>query len=128
MRLSIRRGGDSMERVITTDASLVTAHDSDRPRRQDTTLGGGGADAQTRPETVSKTSCDPPLSEVNTSRRGEDNMKYHDDLKDFVPPTPHASPLSGGNTPGSNEGRMELIQYLIDKKGSCLRGSKDCSR
>ncbi|GJT15955.1 hypothetical protein Tco_0874661 [Tanacetum coccineum] len=56
----------------------------------------------------------PPLLEVNTSRRGEDNMEYHDDLTDFVPPIPHASPLSGGNTPGSDEGRMELIQELME--------------
>ncbi|GJX06317.1 hypothetical protein Tco_0194249 [Tanacetum coccineum] len=80
----------------------------DRPRRPDTTL--GGADAARRDECArayaSKTSCDPPLSKVNTSRRGEDSMEYHDDLTDFVPPTPHDSPLSGES----------------------LRGSKDCSR
>ncbi|GJX06205.1 hypothetical protein Tco_0194137 [Tanacetum coccineum] len=74
----------------------------------------GDEDVITRPETASKTSCDPPLSEVNTSGRGEDNMEYHDDLTDFVPPTPHDSPLSGGNTPGSDEGRMELIQELME--------------
>ncbi|GKF19398.1 hypothetical protein Tco_0068036 [Tanacetum coccineum] len=102
--------------AITTDASLVAAQDNDnilktqsttmsndhlseeigsgdRPRRQDTTL--GDADAQTRPDTASKTSRDPPLSEVNTSRRGEDSVEYHDDLTDFVPPTPHDSPLLG---------------------------------
>ncbi|GJS04834.1 hypothetical protein Tco_0321342 [Tanacetum coccineum] len=62
----------------------------DRPRRQDTTL--RGVDAQTRPETATKT----PLLEVNTSGRKEDNMEYHDDLTDFVPPTPYDSPLSGG--------------------------------
>ncbi|GJR36868.1 hypothetical protein Tco_1212552 [Tanacetum coccineum] len=82
------------------------------PKCQDTL--GGGTDAQTRPKAVSKTSCDPPLSEVNTSGRGEDSIEYHDDLTYFVPPTPHASPLSGGNTPGSNEGRMELIQELME--------------
>ncbi|GKG62728.1 hypothetical protein Tco_0636459, partial [Tanacetum coccineum] len=43
----------------------------DRPRRKDTTL--GGADAQTRPETASKMSRGPPLSEVNKSRCGEDS-------------------------------------------------------
>ncbi|GJS72951.1 hypothetical protein Tco_0705792 [Tanacetum coccineum] len=84
----------------------------DIPKRQDTTL--GGANAQTRPETASKLSRDPPLSEVNTSGRGEDSMEYHDDLMDFEPPTPHDSPLSGGNTPGSDEGRMELIQELME--------------
>ncbi|GJT80402.1 hypothetical protein Tco_1054744 [Tanacetum coccineum] len=87
--------------AITTAASLVVAQESDnilktqsttmsndplsqeigssdRPRRQDTTL--GGVDAQTRPETASKMSRDPPLLEVNTSRRREDSMEYHDDL------------------------------------------------
>ncbi|GJV59081.1 hypothetical protein Tco_1465181 [Tanacetum coccineum] len=59
-------------------------------------------------------SRDPPLLEVNTSRRGEDNMEYHDDLTDFIPPTPHDSPLSGGNTPGSDEGRIEIIQELME--------------
>ncbi|GKC91401.1 hypothetical protein Tco_1152050 [Tanacetum coccineum] len=76
-------------------------------------MGGGGADAQTRPETTSKTSHDPPLLEVNTSGHGEDSMEYHDDLTDFIPPTPYDSPLSGGNTPGSDEGRMELILELM---------------
>nr|GEX72640.1 hypothetical protein [Tanacetum cinerariifolium] len=51
------------------------------PRCQDTTL--GDADAQTRFKTASKQSHDPPLSEVNTSRSGEDSMKHQDDLTDF---------------------------------------------
>ncbi|GJT43981.1 putative ribonuclease H-like domain-containing protein [Tanacetum coccineum] len=74
---------------------VIEIGSGDRPRHQDTIL--GGADAQTRHETASKTSRDPPLSEVNTSGRGEDNMEYHDGLTDFVPPTPHDSPLSGGS-------------------------------
>nr|GEU29250.1 hypothetical protein [Tanacetum cinerariifolium] len=32
-------------------------------------------------------------------------MEHQDDLTDFVPPAPHDSPLSGGHTPGSDEGR-----------------------
>ncbi|GKC94786.1 hypothetical protein Tco_1160228, partial [Tanacetum coccineum] len=70
--------------------------------------------AQTRPETASKMSHDPPLSEVNTSGRREDNMEYHDDLADFVPPTPHDSPLLRGNTPRSDKCRMEIIQIEIE--------------
>ncbi|GJV02989.1 hypothetical protein Tco_1336558 [Tanacetum coccineum] len=97
--------GDNVERAITTDASLVAAQDSDNILKTQST---------TRPETVSKTSRDPPLSEVNTFGRGDDSMEYHDDLTDFVPPTPYASPLSVGNTPRSNEGRMELIQELME--------------
>nr|GEX23311.1 hypothetical protein [Tanacetum cinerariifolium] len=63
----------------------------------------GGADAQTRFETASKKSHDPPLSEVNKFRSREDSMEHPGDLTDFVPPTTHDSPLSGGHTPGSDE-------------------------
>ncbi|GJX36546.1 putative ribonuclease H-like domain-containing protein [Tanacetum coccineum] len=80
------------------------------PRCQDTTL--GDADAQTRFETASKQSCDPPLLEVNTSGSGEDSMEHQDDLTDFVPPTPHDSPLSGGHTPGSDEGRPNINELM----------------
>nr|GEV21889.1 hypothetical protein [Tanacetum cinerariifolium] len=72
----------------------------------------GGADAQTRFETASKKSRDPPLLEVNTSRSGEDRMEHPDDFTDFVPPTPHDSPLSGDNTPKSNEGRPNLLELM----------------
>nr|GEV93073.1 uncharacterized mitochondrial protein AtMg00810-like [Tanacetum cinerariifolium] len=125
--------GGSVERAITTDASLVAAHDNDnitktqsttmsndpisqeigscdRPMSQETTL--GGADAQTRFETASKKSSDPPLSEVNTSGSGEDRMEHPDDLTDFVPPTPHDSPLLGGHTPRSDEGRPNLLELM----------------
>ncbi|GKE80998.1 hypothetical protein Tco_1550998, partial [Tanacetum coccineum] len=71
------------------------------PMCQDTTL--GYADTQTRFDTASKQSCDLPFLEVNTSRSREDSMEHQDDLTDFVPPTPHDSPLSGGHTPGSDE-------------------------
>nr|GFD32533.1 hypothetical protein [Tanacetum cinerariifolium] len=67
---------------------------------QNTTL--GDADAQTRFKTASKQFHDPPLLEVNTSKSEEDSMAHHDDLMDFIPPTPHDSPLSGGHTPGSD--------------------------
>ncbi|GKB64617.1 hypothetical protein Tco_0920803 [Tanacetum coccineum] len=35
-------------------------------------------------------------------------------LTDNVPPTPHDSPLLEGNIPGSDEGRMELVQELME--------------
>nr|GEW27878.1 hypothetical protein [Tanacetum cinerariifolium] len=127
MRLSVRRD-DSVERAITTDASLVVAQDSDnitktqsttmsndpisqeislcdRPKCQETTL--GDTNAQIWFETASKQSYDLPLLEVNTSRSREDGMKHQDDLMDVVSPTPYDSPLSGGHTPGSDEGRVE---------------------
>ncbi|GJS68292.1 reverse transcriptase domain-containing protein [Tanacetum coccineum] len=79
-------------------------------RRQDTTL--GGADAHTRFETASKKSHDPSLSEGNTSGSGEDSMEHQVDLRDFVPPTPHDSPLSGGHKPGSDEGRPNFNELI----------------
>ncbi|GKD48705.1 hypothetical protein Tco_1277681 [Tanacetum coccineum] len=118
---SVRNDLSLMMRMVTAlpQTSVPLDHGADeeigsgdRPKRQDTTL--GGADAQTRPETASKMSHDPPPFKFNTSRRGENSMEYHDDLTDFVPPTPHDSPLLGGNTPRSNEGRMELIQELME--------------
>nr|GEX38984.1 hypothetical protein [Tanacetum cinerariifolium] len=83
----------------------------DRPRRQETTL--GGADAQPRFETASKKSRDPPLSKVNTSRNREDRMEHLDDLMDFVPPTPHDSPLSRGST---NYSRQSDYQIKIESQ------------
>ncbi|GJW31194.1 hypothetical protein Tco_0051226 [Tanacetum coccineum] len=99
------------------------------PRCQDTTL--GGADAQTKPETASKKSHDPPLLEVNTSGSGEDSMEHQDDLTDFLPPTPHDSPLSGGHIHGSDEGmklfkigtsrRKSLDKENVSKQGMSLK-------
>ncbi|GKA15350.1 hypothetical protein Tco_0695097 [Tanacetum coccineum] len=86
------------------------------PRCQDTTL--GDAYAQTRFETASKQSRDPPLSEVNTSGSGEDSMEHQDDLTDFIPPTPHDSPFSGGHTPRSDEAStpIETNKALLKDK------------
>nr|GEU77034.1 putative ribonuclease H-like domain-containing protein [Tanacetum cinerariifolium] len=101
-------GGDSVEKAITTDASLVSEQKSnnitktqstamsndpisqeigsdDKPRCQETTL--GDTDAQT-------------------------SMEHQDDLTDVVPPTPHGSPLSGGHTPGSDKGRPNLLELM----------------
>ncbi|GKB03228.1 putative ribonuclease H-like domain-containing protein, partial [Tanacetum coccineum] len=106
--------GDSVERAITTEASLDTAQGmdtGDSPRRQDTM---GGAHAQTRSERVLEKPNEPPLIEGHTSGSGEGSMEYHFELTDNVPPIPHDSPLSGGNTPGSDEGRMELIKELME--------------
>ncbi|GJU63517.1 hypothetical protein Tco_1245352 [Tanacetum coccineum] len=69
----------------------------------------GGVDAQTRPETMSR----------NTSRRREDIMEYHDDLIDFVPPTPHALPLSGEEAKTAQDRvitRLKLRVKRLEKK------------
>nr|GFB78615.1 hypothetical protein [Tanacetum cinerariifolium] len=78
--------------------------------RHVTTL--GDKNAQIRFETASKQSYDPPLIEVSTSGSGQDSMEYQDDLTDFVPPTPHDLPLSGGHTLGSDEGRPNINEFM----------------
>ncbi|GKE76414.1 hypothetical protein Tco_1542534, partial [Tanacetum coccineum] len=55
--------GDSVERAATTATSLYAEQDI------------GDAEAQTRFETTSKQSNDPPLSRVNTLRSREDRLK-----------------------------------------------------
>ncbi|GJR73478.1 hypothetical protein Tco_0085843 [Tanacetum coccineum] len=66
--------GDRIERAATTASSLEAEQDSGSgPRCQDTIL--GDVDAQTRFETTSKQSNDPPLLKVNTFGSGEDSMQ-----------------------------------------------------
>ncbi|GKA76119.1 putative ribonuclease H-like domain-containing protein [Tanacetum coccineum] len=94
-----------------------------RPRHQDTTL--GGATAQTRFETVSKKSYDLPLLEGNTSGSREDSMEYQVNLTDFVPPTRHDSPLSGGHIPGSDEDCSRLGDPTDEKESQKIgKGTK----
>ncbi|GJT95229.1 hypothetical protein Tco_1090747 [Tanacetum coccineum] len=66
--------GDRMKRAATTASSLEAEQDSGSgPKCQDTIL--GDVDAQTRFETTSKQSNDPPLSRGYTLGSGEDRMK-----------------------------------------------------
>ncbi|GKE42663.1 hypothetical protein Tco_1469947, partial [Tanacetum coccineum] len=99
-----KEGGDSVERAITTIASLDAAHDSDNiirtqtmampnvdipqgmdtggsPRRQETM---GGSLAQTRSERVLQKPNEPPLPEGHTSRSGEGRMAHTFELMDIV--------------------------------------------
>ncbi|GKG11927.1 hypothetical protein Tco_0346164, partial [Tanacetum coccineum] len=66
-----------------------------------------GAPSQTRSERVLEKPNEPHLLES-----GEGSMEYHFELTDNVPPTPHDSPLPGGCTPGSDEGRLKLQELM----------------
>nr|GEV99177.1 hypothetical protein [Tanacetum cinerariifolium] len=128
-------GGDSVERAITIDSSLVAAQNNDNinktqttampnvdlpqgmdtcdsPRRQETM---GGTPAQTRSERVFEQPNEPPLSEGLTCGSGEGRMEQPFELTDTIPPTPHDSPLIGGYTPGSDEARQEQERYNLKK-------------
>nr|GEW98921.1 hypothetical protein [Tanacetum cinerariifolium] len=124
--------GDSVERAITTDASLEAAHDSDNilktqttampnvdipqgmdtsgsPRHQETI---GGTSAQTKSERVLEQPNELPPTEGHTSGSGDGRMEHIVELTNIVPPTPHDSPLTGGYTPGSDEGRLKLEELM----------------
>ncbi|GKD98837.1 hypothetical protein Tco_1382734, partial [Tanacetum coccineum] len=65
---------DRMEKAATTASSLEAEHESGSgPRYQDIIL--GDVDAQTRFETISKQSYDPPLSRGYTLGSREDSLK-----------------------------------------------------
>ncbi|GJX80003.1 hypothetical protein Tco_0328152 [Tanacetum coccineum] len=123
----------SVERAITTDASLDAAHASDNIfKTQSTTMlnvdipqgidtGGspkhketiGGTPAQTRSERVLEQPNEPPLSKGHTSRSGEGRMEQTFKLTDNVPSTLHDSPLLVGYTPRSDKGRLQLQELMI---------------
>ncbi|GJZ10048.1 hypothetical protein Tco_0544807 [Tanacetum coccineum] len=100
---------DRVVRDTTTAASLdATRASGDRPRCQEVI---GGVIAQTRSERASKHSYDSPLPGGNIPRSDEERIEQ-DDLMDFVPPTPHDLPLSGGHTLGSDGGRPNINELM----------------
>ncbi|GKB12970.1 hypothetical protein Tco_0846893 [Tanacetum coccineum] len=139
-KLTFQKGGASVERAITTVASLDVAQDSDNIIRTRTTTmpnvdipqgmdtGGsprcqetiGGTPAQTRSERVLAYPNEPPISEGHTSGSGEGRMENTFELTDNVPSTPYDSPLLGGYTPGSDEGRMKLDELITLKRKSSI--------
>ncbi|GKF98441.1 hypothetical protein Tco_0297224, partial [Tanacetum coccineum] len=74
--------GDKMEKAATTASSTEAEQDrGSGPRCQETIL--GDVDVQTRFETTSNQSIDPPLLKANTFGSGEDSMKILE-LMDIV--------------------------------------------
>ncbi|GJR94972.1 hypothetical protein Tco_0267146 [Tanacetum coccineum] len=72
----------------------------------------GGAPAQTRSKRVLEQPIEPPLSEGKTSRSREGRMEHQFELTANVPIIPYDSPLLGGYTPGSDEGRLKLQELM----------------
>nr|GEX75296.1 hypothetical protein [Tanacetum cinerariifolium] len=72
----------------------------------------GVTPAQTRSERVLEQPNEPPLSEGHTSRSGEGRMEHTFEFTDTIPPTPLDSPLTGGYIPGSDEGRLKLLELM----------------
>ncbi|GJS46367.1 putative ribonuclease H-like domain-containing protein [Tanacetum coccineum] len=80
---------DRVVRATTTATSLDAAQDS-------------GNISKTQSTTMSNDPLSQEIGLGNTPGSDEKRIKQ-DDLTNFIPPTPHDSPLSGGHTPGSDE-------------------------
>ncbi|GKD02501.1 hypothetical protein Tco_1177475, partial [Tanacetum coccineum] len=110
--------GDRMERAATIASSLEAKQDSGSGLRcQDTIL--GDVDAQTRFETTSKQSNDPPPSRGYTLGSGEDSMKLLElmELCTKLSNMLHKNRKSNLATAKANTINGECqIQALIDKK------------
>ncbi|GJR95129.1 putative ribonuclease H-like domain-containing protein [Tanacetum coccineum] len=89
--------GDRMERAVTIASSLEAKQDSY---------------AQTRFETTSKQSNDPPLSRVNTLRSGEDSMK----LLELMELCTKLSDLFWASAKEKTINGERQLQALVDKK------------
>ncbi|GJY36708.1 putative ribonuclease H-like domain-containing protein [Tanacetum coccineum] len=104
--------------VARQDLVLLGKREDDRVVRAATTA--SSLEAEQESGNIHKTRSTTTLNEpspqgtgsVNTSGSGEDSMEHQDDLTDFVPLTPHDLPLSGGHTPGSDEGRPNINELM----------------
>ncbi|GJU22570.1 hypothetical protein Tco_1155912 [Tanacetum coccineum] len=96
-----KREDDRVVRAATTASSIEAEQKSD---------------TQTRFETASKKSYDPPLSKGNTSGNREDSIEHQVDLTDFAPPTPHDSPLSGVLPLENSKTAQDLVIQKLKKR------------
>ncbi|GJU66801.1 hypothetical protein Tco_1253060 [Tanacetum coccineum] len=88
---------DRVARATTTAASLDAARAS-------------GNIAKTQSTAMSN---DPLSQEIGGNTLGSDEERIEqDDLMDFIPSTPYDSPLSGGHTPRSDEGRPNINELM----------------
>ncbi|GJW07179.1 putative ribonuclease H-like domain-containing protein [Tanacetum coccineum] len=79
----------------------------------------------TRSERVLEKPNEPPLLEGHTFGSGEGSMEHTFELMDNVPPTPHDLSLSGGYTPGSDEGRLKLKELMAILKSQEIRKKEE---
>ncbi|GJZ87522.1 hypothetical protein Tco_0659132 [Tanacetum coccineum] len=79
-----------------------------------------GCSCQTRDLRECLKPNEPPPPIRSHTRIGESSMEHTFELMDTVPPTPHDSPLTGGYTLGSDEGRLKLKELMA----ICIKLSK----
>nr|GEV68659.1 uncharacterized mitochondrial protein AtMg00810-like [Tanacetum cinerariifolium] len=103
--------GASLNRVVraaTTAASLEAKQESGNINKTQPTS------TLNQPSPQGTGSGSEPRRHVTTlgDTNAQTSMEHQDDLTDFVPPTPHDSPLLRGHTPGSDEGRPNINELM----------------
>nr|GEY33092.1 putative ribonuclease H-like domain-containing protein [Tanacetum cinerariifolium] len=98
--------GDRVERAITTDGSLEAAHDSDNITKTQT-MATPNVDI---PQGIDRGGR-PKRQEIIGGTSAQTRLEENIELTDTVP-TPYDSPLTGGYTPGSDEGRITLAELM----------------
>nr|GEY14502.1 hypothetical protein [Tanacetum cinerariifolium] len=111
--------GDRVERTITTDASLEATQDSDNIiKTQTTTI--PNVDIHQGVDTGGNPRRQETMGEGHTSKSREGRLEENIKLADTVP-TPHDSPLTGGYTPESDEGKVkETAEHSRDDDDETL--------
>nr|GEV47925.1 putative ribonuclease H-like domain-containing protein [Tanacetum cinerariifolium] len=104
-------GGDSVERAITTDASLEAAQASDNNIKTQTTV-MPNVDIPQGMDTDGSPRRQDTMGEGHTSGSEKGRMEHTVELTDIVPPVPLDSPLTEGYTPGSDESRPKLEELM----------------
>nr|GFD05930.1 hypothetical protein [Tanacetum cinerariifolium] len=72
----------------------------------------GGTSAQTKSKRVLEQPNEPHLTEGHTYGSREGRIEHTVELTDTVPPTLYDSPLTGGYTLGSDDGRLKLDELM----------------
>ncbi|GJS30305.1 putative ribonuclease H-like domain-containing protein [Tanacetum coccineum] len=105
-------GDDRVVRATTTASRLEAEQESGNIHKTQSTLTFNESPPQGTGSGSGPRCQDTTLRDADAQTSGEDNMEHQDDLTNFVPPTPHDSPLSGGHTPGSDEGRLNIKELM----------------
>nr|GEV53827.1 hypothetical protein [Tanacetum cinerariifolium] len=104
-KLTFQKGGDSVERAITTDASLEASQASDNILKTQTTA-MPNVDIPRGMDTGGSPRHQETMRGTSAQTSGEGRMEHTIELTDTVPPTPYDSPLIRCYTPRSDEERM----------------------
>ncbi|GJU40942.1 putative ribonuclease H-like domain-containing protein [Tanacetum coccineum] len=113
---SVRRD-DRVVRATTTASRLEAEQESGNIHKTQSTLTFNESPPQGTGSGSGPRCQDTTLRDADA----QTSMEHQDDLTNFVPPTPHDSPLSGGHTPGSDEDCSRFSDQKAEKESQKIR-------